>query len=518
MDNGAVTSATVSKRVGGTQLGAFWDVLNDGALGTVFQFENAAGAEKNVQNLCVGDVIATNNYDDAPSSANVNGAQQYMYQVQNALGAAASVTTGTGSTGMSGAVVGPPNSWVKGTADPSIVVSTFEQVAASQNVAASATATTVTHAAFQNGYVATAGDTITVLGHTGNAANLAMNQQCVVASRTSATVTVLTCAGMTAATYNTGSILMQEHGGATGDEDRVPFRVSGGSYEIQTDIDGDQTELVCGTDDLRAVYVASSAGHVDASEPQKVVFVDHTYGANQPTPKSLTTFGGHPANHPESLSNGDVLYIGEQKCSITSVDAHGTSEAAANAGLSHDTSAHAHYDGDSIGFVMCAETLNAVNLAVVEIVIGGATTSCTSTDMRPLQWQNALQEDNFAVNIVLANGAMRKVEAITPATYALVDFNDISIGDRVMLELGGGLFETRTIDSIATDFKSFTVQKAFSSSVVTTTAYKMYIVGKGSKSHTECAGRGLCDDASGECSCFRGYTQAACQEQSALAA
>merc|ERR1712127_543523 len=338
-----------------------------------------------------------------------------------------------------------------------------------------------------------------------------------------ATQTTLTGTGMTGAptTYNTGAnggIFLTALKGVSGDEDKVPFRMSGGSYEIQTDIDGDQTELVCGTDDLRAVYVASSAGHVDASEPQKVVFVDHTYGATQPTPKSLQVFGGHPANHPEALTIGDVLYVGEQKCSITSVDAHGTSETAANVGLVHDVSAPSHYGGDSVGYVKCAEVLNAVNLAVVEIVIGGATTSCTSTDMRPIQWQNAHKEDAFKVNVVLTNNAMRKVEAITPGTYALVDFNTISIGDRVMLALGNGLYETRTIDSIDAAHQYFTVQKAFSSSVITTSPYAMYVVGKGSKSHTECAGRGLCDDASGECQCFRGYTQAACQEQSALAA
>ena len=138
--------------------------------------------------------------------------------------------------------------------------------------------------------------------------------------------------------------------------------------------------------------------------------------------------------------------------------------------------------------------------------------------MRPLQWQNANEEDAFAVNVVLTNGAMRKVEAITPAKYELVDTGSITIGDRVMIALGNGLYETRTIDSIDAGFQSFTVQKAFSSSVITTTAYKMYIVGRGSKSHTECAGRGLCDDSVGECQCFKGYTQAACQEQSALAA
>merc|ERR1712195_202116 len=213
-----------------------------------------------------------------------------------------------------------------------------------------------------------------------------------------------------------------------------------------------------------------------------------------------------------------ILYVGEQKCTITTADSHGTHGASAGTATEHDSSDSAHFNGDSISYVKCAEVLNAVNLAVVEIVIGGATTSCTSTDMRPIQWQNAHKEDAFKVNVVLTNNAMRKVEAITPGTYALVDFNTISIGDRVMLALGNGLYETRTIDSIDAAHEYFTVQKSFSSSVITTSPYAMYVVGKGSKSHTECAGRGLCDDASGEYQCFRGYTQAACQEQSALAA
>jgi len=433
MENGAVTSATVAKRVGGTQLKAFFEVENTNTDGTVFAFEDASGAAVSVANLCVGDVIATNNYAASDTASQVMGAQNYMYQIENLISAAGSVATASGSVGGAKAAVGPPNSFVQGVGGPSV----------------------------------------------------------------SPQVTVATVAG-------------------TNDLERVPFRMSGGSYEIQTDVDGDQTELVCGTDDLRAVYVASSAGHVSAAEPQTVVFVDHTFGSNQPTKKALSVHGGHAANHPESLTNGDVIYVGEQKCTVTKADSHGTN--GASVAHVHDASDTAHFNGDSIGYVECAEVLNAVNLAVVEIVIGGATTSCTSTDMRAIQWQNAHKEDAFKVNIVLTNNAMRKVEAITPGTYALVDYNTISIGDRVMLALGNGLYETRTIDSIDAAHKYFTVQKAFSSSVITTNAYAMYVVGKGSKSHKECAGRGLCDDASGECQCFRGYTQAACQEQSALAA
>jgi hypothetical protein len=101
---------------------------------------------------------------------------------------------------------------------------------------------------------------------------------------------------------------------------------------------------------------------------------------------------------------------------------------------------------------------------------------------------------------------------------ALIDSDTVSIGDRVMLEVSTGVYETRTIDSIASDYTHFTVSKGFSSAVSTTTYYRMWVVGKGSKPHSECSDRGLCDDTLGECVCFRGYTKEACEEQSALAA
>jgi hypothetical protein len=51
------------------------------------------------------------------------------------------------------------------------------------------------------------GDYVAVSGHTGNAANLVMNQTFRVTSVTSATVYVLAGTGMTAATYNAGTII-----------------------------------------------------------------------------------------------------------------------------------------------------------------------------------------------------------------------------------------------------------------------------------------------------------------------
>jgi hypothetical protein len=74
-----------------------------------------------------------------------------------------------------------------------------------QNVANTATSATMTYTAGPKSMVI--GDTVTVSGHTGNAANLAMNQAFTVAAVTSATVVQLTGTGMTAGTYNQGTIV-----------------------------------------------------------------------------------------------------------------------------------------------------------------------------------------------------------------------------------------------------------------------------------------------------------------------
>ena len=88
-----------------------------------------------------------------------------------------------------------------------------EKRAVSQSVAANAVQTTITHAAFSRALVV--GEVVTVSGHllsSGTAAaktaNLAMNQVYEVKTVTSTTITILTGSGMTAATYNAGTIIV----------------------------------------------------------------------------------------------------------------------------------------------------------------------------------------------------------------------------------------------------------------------------------------------------------------------
>merc|ERR1711871_1756513 len=450
--NGAIMSASVSKRVAGSMLEAEFDVYTSKAVGTYFSLNKVNandGSSDNptvVSNVCNGDLIATNNYDLAASGITV-GAQQYVRQVLKTETTATDAVLQEGAGGAHGAsrlVVGAHNSFHKGHVEDTTPGTYVADIMPG----------------------------------------------------------VRTIAGA----------------------ENVLFGSSGGTYEIQTDVNGDPSEFVCDNSGLRSSYIASSAGYVSRAEPQIVRFVDASYGSQQPTLKPLSVFGGTQAGSPSALSAGDVIYVGSNKCTVTSVYGRSgiMSDDLAQTAGEEDTNS---VMGDEISGVKCAETLVADShstadaIAVnepVEIQINGATTSCYSTDMRAIRFQSGVPADQSTVQVSAINGANRKVQHTN--SKPLVDYGDISVGDRVMIVVGSGLYETRTVDSIAVDYTSFTVSKAFSASVTTTGEYTMYIVGKGSKGNTECSGRGLCDDASGQCACFKGYTKQACSEQSALAA
>jgi len=85
-------------------------------------------------------------------------------------------------------------------------ISATEQASVTSNAAINSAETTLTHAAFTRPLVV--GEMVTVSGHNGTEANLKMNQEYFVKNATDATHTVLTGSGMTAGTYNTGTIVV----------------------------------------------------------------------------------------------------------------------------------------------------------------------------------------------------------------------------------------------------------------------------------------------------------------------
>merc|ERR1711975_136419 len=88
----------------------------------------------------------------------------------------------------------------------------------------------------------------------------------------------------------------------------------------------------------------------------------------------------------------------------------------------------------------------------------------------------------------------------TEITVRTMDPQEIEIGDRIRVDtedssnvLTPGTFITHTVDRIYYDQRGTTENK-------------------------ECSGRGLCDETSGLCQCFKGYTDDDCSRQNALSA
>merc|ERR1712159_592700 len=123
---------------------------------------------------------------------------------------------------------------------------------------------------------------------------------------------------------------------------------------------------------------------------------------------------------------------------------------------------------------------------------------------------------------------------------ALMDSREVEIGDRIRFtepntgtDSAAEVWETRTVDSVTYDVKldtgtgsdkytlfdgmvhQFTVTEAFSDDMLGS-AQAVYNDGSGTMESKVCSGRGLCDESTGECACFAGYTDVDCSVQNAL--
>merc|ERR1711871_144948 len=196
----------------------------------------------------------------------------------------------------------------------------------------------------------------------------------------------------------------------------------------------------------------------------------------------------------------------------------------------------------------------------------------TATDVRAC--------GRFVVNQVKSTAGgddqkMREVNVglkVGGGTAKLMDEREVEIGDRIRVLTSAGSWQTRTVDSVTYDnyqVTGFVVSEPYeegsvsvgttgvgvSTQITSTTtlnkgqsdisaeigagdfiqidaatdtggsnenlkihkAHLAYNDGAGTTEASECSGRGLCDDSSGECQCFKGYTGVDCSIQNALA-
>merc|ERR1719473_2653283 len=87
------------------------------------------------------------------------------------------------------------------------------------------------------------------------------------------------------------------------------------------------------------------------------------------------------------------------------------------------------------------------------------------------------------------------------------------------LSSSDGVYKVASVETNTITFDSafgLPAQQA-SQSITLTKAHLAYNDGAGTTEAKSCSGRGLCDDSSGECQCFKGYTGVDCSIQNALA-
>jgi hypothetical protein len=330
-----------------------------------------------------------------------------------------------------------------------------------------------------------------------------------------------------------------DSGVVAGADQGVLVKDNGFSYKIKFNGNsGDLDDLVCDSSNLRPVYRMSAAGYVSRDEPDRIYFVDVTQGSSQP---AYTQVSQSNSAHPEAVSAGDVVYIGEQRCDVIAADDDMTQKAKANVNIITTYG----YQANSI---VCRNALkaNAHSTAdalytheTVEVFLGDETVSCASTDTPYLRFVRrgalgdaACTNGEGCADVYDYNGEKRMVahasatEQPTNAVKAentLRDLDDLAVGDRVMIDTLGYTQEIRTVDSInigqatATGVQNnyFTVSQPFSAAHANK---DIYLYWKGSTGSATCSGRGICDEGAGDCQCFRGYTGQACQVQNALAA
>merc|ERR1712178_645982 len=196
--------------------------------------------------------------------------------------------------------------------------------------------------------------------------------------------------------------------------------------------------------------------------------------------------------------------------------------------------------------------------------LGGVGLSCQLTDMPRLTSHDAtnvaakgkLSNENADGTTTTVDGDDTKSTQTNPHTKITIrpmDPQEVEIGDRIRVDtddgstaLTYGTYITHTVDKINYEIATVDSGAGFSAddltvlggiasftlnelvSVEATTTGNMVRVAdsqtrfiysdqRGTTENKECSGRGLCDETTGTCSCFKGYTDDDCSRQNSLA-
>jgi co-chaperonin GroES (HSP10) len=226
------------------------------------------------------------------------------------------------------------------------------------------------------------------------------------------------------------------------------------------------------------------------------------------SPQTVTVTGAVPAN----VNVGDHIRIENQVRTVTST---------ANNKIEVDTPFEEVATSDIVNIFPALSPINVIK------EIGGVRSTCTVSDLRRLTDTktscDSLPSSTTQIAAcgkysVIAGSADQTRRGIETTTAGFVmDEREVEIGDRIRVVTAAGKWQTRTVDSVTYDsgeVNGFVVSEPYEAAA---TDLELYNDGAGTTEAKTCSGRGLCDDSSGECQCFKGYSGVDCSRQNALA-
>jgi len=295
---------------------------------------------------------------------------------------------------------------------------------------------------------------------------------------------------------------------------------------------GDIPLMTCDKDELFSGKIIDMYGRVSKSSTTKIEFYNSAGVATAPTTNYLP-------------SVGNELYIDGQVRTVVETASDNTW-----AKVDLPFTIYAKSDDDYV--VPPGSTVYLIHR------LGGVGSQCTLTDMPKLTDTDTINTDakgnltaksHSGGNSV--DGDQTKSSQTNPHTEITIrpmDPQEVEIGDRIRVDtevsgndLTPGTYITHTVDRIYyetantadnTDPKQIGAIEKFTLnelvSVETTKTGDMLKVAdkeerfvyndqRGTTENKECSGRGLCDETSGLCQCFKGYTDDDCSRQNALA-
>jgi len=273
-------------------------------------------------------------------------------------------------------------------------------------------------------------------------------------------------------------------------------------------VSGDIYNLKCDT------TVRTRNGVTVGLTPSYVLAATATVARISPQTIALT------ADESAHVMVGDHVRIEGQVRTVTSVSSNGQS-------VEVDTPFEEENTSDIANIFPAYTPVNLIK------EIGGVRTTCTVSDLRrltstaescgylPSQTTQIAACGKFSITGDSTNRPDQENREIvfTTSAHRLMDEREVEIGDRIRVITTTGNWNTRTVDSVtyeSGEVSGFVVSEPYEKPT-TFTNLEVYNDGAGTTEAKVCSGRGLCDDSSGECQCFKGYSGVDCSRQNALA-